>query len=433
MIIALGNIVINAFQSIVVIMYLIKSLGKKNEEKSLKVPLVIGSIGTFIYLEVLNSITDFESLGIFVYFIFALIFCIVFLGGSIGEKIFVNVVLIGILVFSALIGGGIGSMLYDMDYISYTGFSENGWFVGAILSQIFLVLFCLYVIRIKKSIKQVQDRSYMLLASFVPVISVVVCCLIISNERAHLFWAVIGIVIMNAFNVLLLSIEHRVYEQKVKKETMLSAYERQQLDLEEIKQLSMETEKTKHEMNRVLRMIGDLLENKEYEQADRFLKDFVNVRKLNEKSVIYTDNVIINYMLNRKLYECEKNGIRMNCLITGEITGILDIDIYILLGNLIDNAIEAVEILEDKQISIVLYSDESTVGIEVGNSIKNGIMDNNPNFVTTKEDSKKHGYGMKNVLDIVERYNGRLYKNVSNASYYLCRIILIKNTIHVKK
>lgn len=427
MIVEIGNIAINVFQSIVVTMYLIQSLGRKNEEISTGVSFIVGSVGTFSYLEVLSNITDFESVGIFIYCVFSFIFCVVFLGGSIGEKLFVNVILVGILVFSALIGGGIGSMLYDMDYISYTKFDENGWLIGAVLSQGFLVLFLLYVVKLRKSIKEIQDRSYMLIASFVPVISVVVCCFIISNNRAQLFLAIIGIVVMNAFNVQLLSIEHKVYEQKVKKETLLSAYEMQQMDLEEIKQLSIETDKTKHEMNRVLRMLGELLENKEYGKAESFLKDFVEVRKVNDKSVIYTDNIILNYMLNRKLNECEKNDIRMNCLITGEITGISDIDIYILLGNLIDNAIEAVALSEDKRISVILYSDESTVGIEVGNSVKQGIMKNNLELVSTKKNKEKHGYGMKNVMDIVERYNGTFYKNISNEDYYICRIILIKN------
>ncbi len=426
MIIEFGNIFVNLFQSIIVTLYLIKSLSIRKEKFPEAVPYIIGIVGTFTYLEVLSIITEFEGVGVFAYCIFSLFFSMAFLEGSLGEKIYVNVILIGILVFSALIGGGIGSLIYGTDYVSYVGMAEYKWFLGAIITQIFLVLFCIYVIKICNAIKWVQDKKYMIIASLIPLTSVLVCCMVISNKKISLILSVIGVIILNALNLLLLSIEHKVYEQKVMNETLVSSYERQKKDFDEIRLLSVETDKTRHEINRVLEMLWDLMDNGEYEKAKDFLKEFTTVRKRNMKEIIYTGNVVLNNLLNRKKQECENKEITMNCLISGEITGIIDIDLYILLGNLIDNAIEASVLSEKKHISIMIYSDESTVGIEIGNSVKNEILKQGIKYVTTKDDKTKHGLGMKNVLDIVEQYNGKIETNTGNGNY-LCRITLIKN------
>ena len=50
---------------------------------------------------------------------------------------------------------------------------------------------------------------------------------------------------------------------------------------------------------------------------------------------------MLNYLLNRKINQCREAGIDMACYILGNIAGVDDMDLYILLENLCDNAIEA--------------------------------------------------------------------------------------------
>ena len=79
--------VINLFQSVVVTVFLMASLGCKDKYNK-KCIGIIGIVTTFIYLTVSNHIAYFESVGIYIYMIYSLIFSFWVLGGTIIEKLF---------------------------------------------------------------------------------------------------------------------------------------------------------------------------------------------------------------------------------------------------------------------------------------------------------------------------------------------------------
>lgn len=86
-----------------------------------------------------------------------------------------------------------------------------------------------------------------------------------------------------------------------------------------------------------------------------------------------------------------------------------DIDIAILIGNLLDNAIEAVSALSDdqsKNIEIFAESDERKTIISITNPVEKSIDTNH--LKTTKNDANRHGYGLIAVKRIVDKYNGTL-------------------------
>ena len=72
----------------------------------------------------------------------------------------------------------------------------------------------------------------------------------------------------------------------------------------------------------------------------------------------------------------------------------------------------------------------------IGNSVMNGIKEINTDTQTTKEDSRKHGYGLKNIKDVVDKYNGEISYEMRRPDYIMCRVELSLgkwNTIRVKK
>ena len=84
---------INLFQSVVVTVFLIISLGCKDKYNK-KCVSAAGILITFIYLTVSNHIVYFESAGIYIYMVYSLIFSFLVLGGNVIEKIFYNVMMI---------------------------------------------------------------------------------------------------------------------------------------------------------------------------------------------------------------------------------------------------------------------------------------------------------------------------------------------------
>ena len=108
---------INLFQSVVVTVFLIISLGCKDKYNK-KCVSAAGILITFIYLTVSNHIAYFESVGIYAYMVYSLIFSFVILSGSVIEKIFYNVMMICCLAGSALLGGGLVSLVVKKDFLN---------------------------------------------------------------------------------------------------------------------------------------------------------------------------------------------------------------------------------------------------------------------------------------------------------------------------
>ena len=109
--------VINLFQSVVVTVFLMVSLGCKDKYNK-KCTGIIGIVITFIYLTVSNHIVFFESAGIYIYMVCSLIFSFLVLGGNVIEKIFYNIMMLCCLAGSALLGGGLISLLIKKDYLN---------------------------------------------------------------------------------------------------------------------------------------------------------------------------------------------------------------------------------------------------------------------------------------------------------------------------
>ena len=87
-------------------------------------------------------------------------------------------------------------------------------------------------------------------------------------------------------------------------------------------------------------------------------------------------------------------------------------DVYSLFGNALDNAIEAVMKLQDKSkrvIGLKVYSVGGLVTVNIKNFYQ-GKIDLNAEGLpaTTKSDKAYHGYGMKSIHMIVEKYDGNL-------------------------
>ena len=143
---------INLFQSVVVTVFLIISLGCKDKYNK-KCVSAAGILITFIYLTVSNHLVFFESVGIYVYMAYSLMFSFVILSGSVIEKIFYNVMMICCLVGSALLGGGLVSLVVKKDFLNAHRYGTAERYVGIILVQGNIICFICFNNKIKTNVK----------------------------------------------------------------------------------------------------------------------------------------------------------------------------------------------------------------------------------------------------------------------------------------
>lgn len=123
---------------------------------------------------------------------------------------------------------------------------------------------------------------------------------------------------------------------------------------------------------------------------------------------IYTKNVIINTILNSKISIAQKKNIKMNILVI--IPAKLNIgysDAGIIIGNLLDNAIEACEFLtcNYRWINIDMQYKKGKLIFKICNSKKENKVNVNK---SNKKNSSEHGLGVKSVKSVINKYNGTI-------------------------
>jgi two-component system sensor histidine kinase AgrC len=141
------------------------------------------------------------------------------------------------------------------------------------------------------------------------------------------------------------------------------------------------------------------------------VKDYLNQleKDLDSIDVKYkTGNVSIDAILNSKLSVAEKIGIDINCKASvPEKLNISDIDLCVVIGNLIDNAIEACENIKDdsrKFLRIYICIRKQQLYISVTNSTNEVIRKLNREYISNKRGN--HGHGLKRIDNIVEKNEG---------------------------
>lgn len=422
---------INLFQSVVVTVFLIISLGCKDKYNK-KCVSVAGILITFIYLTVSNHIAYFESVGIYAYMVYSLIFSFVILSGSVIEKIFYNVMMICCLAGSALLGVGLISLVVKKDFLNAIPFGTISRYVSVILVQILLITFLVLIVKLKTVLKE-KDNKYMFIMSMIPAISVVICCFMVyrsdkSYEQnvIYTYIAVVGIVIVNVISILLLIMEQKLYEQKIRQQVMLSAYQQKEKDIESILDMQKQNSKQRHDIKNVLILIRELIQDEKYSKALEVLDKYSTGYKNINVTEIVSNNIVLNYLLNRKINECRDNGIDMGCYVLGNIEGIDDMDLYILLENLCDNAIEAAGQCDNSTIRLQISEDNDRLYIDIGNTTMFNVLKSNPDMNTTKKDKGIHGFGIMNIRDIIDKYNGSINYEQHGDNYLMCRCILKK-------
>jgi len=157
---------------------------------------------------------------------------------------------------------------------------------------------------------------------------------------------------------------------------------------------------------------------KNYE-LDEELRNEIKESTTNYKAIINTSNRGLNVVVYESQLKCIAKEIDLNVLIDGDpLSFMKSHHVYTFLSNLLDNSIEAVEKISDKdkrRISLKIIKKNNNVFINVTNFINAPIkfVDNYP--ITSKKDKLTHGYGIKSVEQIINKYNGNMaIKNIDD-------------------
>lgn len=202
-------------------------------------------------------------------------------------------------------------------------------------------------------------------------------------------------------------------------------YEKQQDMAEEIRSMQEQSRLIKHDMkNHTLVMLSYLEENRT-EEAKQYAGDILD--KLNKMyTYVNVGNSLLNYIMNNKLSKAKENGIDIKAEIENLPFAYMDsVDFSSLLNNMLDNALQGALESAEKKLEVQIISQKGFDIITVKNSIDESVIERNPDFRSTKSEPG-HGYGIRQMRMITEKYNGMLDIYEKN-KMFIVRVMLSDN------
>lgn len=136
-----------------------------------------------------------------------------------------------------------------------------------------------------------------------------------------------------------------------------------------------------------------------------------------------TGNNVLDTILTARSLQCQREGINLTCTADGSTLHFLNaMDISVLFGNALDNAIESVRKIEDREkrlIHLTVNRQKDFVRIHMENCFEGELQLRNGIPVTSKADTDFHGFGLKSIRTIVDKYSGSMTLRAENGWFEL--------------
>lgn len=195
--------------------------------------------------------------------------------------------------------------------------------------------------------------------------------------------------------------KHILYQQK----------QQMQVSKETIEMINIKCHDIKNQLS--------LLENKVPQNEIEELKKVADIYN----TAVKTGNEALDVLLMEKMMLCNNKNIHIDCAVKAEqLSFMKQEDIYSLFGNVLDNAIEAVDKLSDPEkrlVSIRIKNDKGMIVIHEENYYEGEMVFKDGLPETTKEDRFYHGFGMKSIRMITEKYNGYYSVKTENNKFFI--------------
>lgn len=162
-----------------------------------------------------------------------------------------------------------------------------------------------------------------------------------------------------------------------------------------------------HDYRNQLNCIQGMIGNGQTKEAMEYIAGLTGNFQQNEMYV-NTNHSVVNVMLNQKYLEARDKNVAI-IMTANDLSGLTvsEEDIVTLLGNLLDNAIEACERLEqDRVIRFKMVLEEEQLILSVRNPVREPVQIRNNRIVTSKSDKSRHGIGLLNVDSVISRNHG---------------------------
>lgn len=414
------------FEIIIILTFLDGFLEKKEVAKIRKITVIIIA---FIQLFIVSSFLYNISNALIVNFLLVSIFISKMLfKGHLNTHIFTCVLLLAILVVTELASVSLLILSLDLEaeiFRSDPLFKLIAVTIKNILSFVAVKIICMY----KKSYVTETGRKYFFLLLAIPVISIVVAViildLVVKYKITETLFVLIAYICLMYVNAIVFSIYEMILEQLENNYSYRLIEKQLELQLNHYNKLAENREvlsEVIHDFKNHLNCIYNLYKYDKKNELGNYIKNLINIT--DTEKIIDTGNPVIDAVLSEKIDIADKMGIKfVRELYLPSNIEIKHTDLCIVLGNSLDNAIEACKRITDssmpKEIKLSMNYRDKYMVIVVTNTCDKPPIKLGRFFKSSKPSPELHGLGLQSIDRTVKKYNGNMVIKYDNNIFEL--------------
>ncbi|NMA65400.1 MAG: GHKL domain-containing protein, partial [Clostridiaceae bacterium] len=311
------------------------------------------------------------------------------------------------------------------------------YLTAAVTSKIILIFILNTILRLRKSSQENIPLKYWVVLTSVPISSFILANVNAINDFNYsyerlvpVFFTLLILIFINVIIFVIFDEIIRTVELEKTKNAFSRQFNKQQAYYKQMIENNTNTRRIWHDMNNHFIIMQNLLELNELDKIKKYLGDLTKQVK-NNGALINTGNLVIDSIVSEKKSFATKN----NCDLIYEVNipnniNLEPVDLCIILGNALDNAIEECQRIEDtllkKDIILKIIYKNNQLFISVSNPMSGEPIKKDGRFVTKKTDAKNHGFGLRNIESIVLKYDGILDIMTENNIFKLNIALKIK-------
>ncbi|MCC2789829.1 GHKL domain-containing protein [Eubacterium ventriosum] len=391
---------------------------------------VLNYIALTIYLLIFKKITTTEFYNLDVMFsyrmvqIFVVLTLVIFLVDDYIEKsLFVYGLLLPISVVILVWASHINNYITIRQSATYLDTAVLRIIISAICFPFMYMLWKKYIVPVVKTDNRRQWRQAWIIPIIFSIVSLAYCennfeiTYMRLNQVIARFTLSIGVVIVSVMQFSNMNTEEKFVraEEKAKRSKMLIDMKSEQYNM--ITEKIEKTRKSRHDIHHHINVVYQLAKENKIEQLIEYLEEYNKIDSTKEP-MVYCNNSTVDAILNHYILLAKDNGIEvhLNVALPEELK-IRDTDLCIVIGNLLENAIEASEKEENKRIKLRINRSNEYICMLVSNLYNGEIKKGHSGYYSRKREFKDTGIGLSSVSAVVEKYDGRMEIDHTNGEF----------------
>ena len=198
------------------------------------------------------------------------------------------------------------------------------------------------------------------------------------------------------------------YQEKMQKTVLENRLAMYQNQFEIIHEARQDMKQLRHDMKNHFLLVEGYLQKGKYAEAQKYIEQLAE-KTASAKEYVNTGNDELDSILNYKLARADNLNSKVDVKIEVPRERFMsDFDLNMLLSNLMDNALEAIEKKEERILTVRIKYIKRMLYISVYNSYNGNVKKEGNKLLTTKTKKEEHGIGMTSIQRIVDKYQGEM-------------------------